>query len=69
MDLPPHFHTSVIHLRKIKWLPVSQKVESCIAVAVFKYWNGIVLSYINDMFKPLFKRYDSRSQKTLDIPL
>ena len=34
-----------------------------------KYENEIVSSYINDLFKPSYKRCNSRSQMALDIPL
>ena len=33
------------------WLPVSDRVEYCIANTVFKYWNGIVPGYIHEMFR------------------
>ena len=57
------------HFRKINWFPVSDRVEYCIENTVFKYWNGIVPGYINEMSKPLLCRYSTRSQMTLDIPL
>ena len=44
LDLPPCSHIGVIYFKKINWLPVSERVESCIATVVFKYWNGIVQS-------------------------
>ena len=59
-----------IHLiRKINWLPVSDRVEYCIANTVFNSWNGIVPGYIHEMFKPSLCRYSARSQMSLDIPL
>ena len=57
------------HFRKIHWLPVSDRVEYCIANTVFNYWNGIVPGYIHEMFKHSLCRYSTRSQMTLDIPL
>ena len=56
-------------LRKINWLPVSDRVKCCIANTVFKYWNRIVPGYIHEMFKPSFCRYNTRSQMPLDMPL
>ena len=49
-------------------LAVSERVESCIATTVFKYWNGIVPSY-NNMFKPSNKKYNTGSQMAFDIRL
>lgn len=43
-------------------------LESCTVTTVFKYWNSIV-PYINNMFKPSFNRYNTRSQMTLKAPL
>ena len=57
------------HFRKINWLPVSSRIEYCIANTVFKYWNGVVPGYILEMFKPSLFRYSTRSQIALDIPL
>ena len=48
-------------------LAVSERVESCIATTVFKYWNGIVPSYTNNM--PSYNKYNTKSQIALDIPL
>ena len=31
-------HINPSHFRKINWLPVSDRVEYCIAKTVFKYW-------------------------------
>ena len=59
---------SEISYRSI-WLPVSDRVEYCIANTVFKYWNGIAPGYIHEMFKPSLFRYSTRSQVALDIPL
>ena len=62
-------HLDVPHFRKINRLTVFERVESCIATIVFKYWNGIVPSYINDMFQPSLNRYNTSSQMALDTPL
>ena len=69
LKLPPRSHINPSHYRKINWLPVSDRVECCIANTVFKYWNGIVPGYIHEMFKPSLRRYNTRSQMALDIPL
>ena len=69
LNLPPRSHINPSHFRKINWLPVSDRVEYCIANTVFKYWNGIVPGYIHEMFKPSLCRYSTRSQMALDIPL
>ena len=69
LNLPPRSHINSSHFRKINWLPVSDRVEYCIANTVFKCWNRIVPGYIHEMFKPSLCRYSTRSQMTLDIPL
>ena len=46
LNLPPRSHIDPSHFRKINWLPVSDRVEYCIANTVFKYWNGLVPGYI-----------------------
>ena len=69
LNLPPRSHIGPSHFRKISWLPVSDRVEYCIANTVFKYWNGVVPGYIHEMFKPSLCRYSTRSQMALDIPL
>ena len=51
MDVP---HIDPSHCSKINWLPVSDRVECCIANIVFKCWNGIVPGYIHEMFKSLY---------------
>ena len=45
-NIPPRSHIDPLHFRKTNWLPVSDRVDYCIANTVFKYWNGIV----QDMF-------------------
>ena len=67
LNLAPRSHIDPSHFRKINWLPVSDRVEYCIANAVFKYWNGIVSGYIHEMFKSSLCRYRTGSQMALDI--
>ena len=69
LNLSPRSHIDPSHFRKINWLPVSDRVEYCIANTTFKYWNGIVPGYILKMFKPSLCRYSTRSQMALDILL
>ena len=33
---PPRSHVGAAHFRKINWLPVSERVEYCIAATIFK---------------------------------
>ena len=56
----PNFTST--HLRKINWLPVSNRVEYGIANTVSKHWNGIKLRKIHEMVKPPLRRYSTRSQ-------
>ena len=69
LNLPPRSHINPSHFRKINQLPVSDRVEYCIANTVFQYWNGIVPGYINEIFRPSLCRYSTRLQMALDIPL
>ena len=69
LNFPPRSHINPSHLRKIIWLPVSGKVEYCIAHTILKYWNGIAPGYIHELFMPSLCRYSTRSQKALNIPL
>ena len=69
LNLPPRSHIDPSHFRKINWLPVSDRVEYCIANTVFKYWNEIVPGYIHEMFMPSLCRYSTRSKMASDIPL
>ena len=69
LNLPPRSHIDPSHFRKINWFLVRDRLEYCIANTVFKYWNGIALGYIHEMFKLSLYRYSTRSQVALDIPL
>ena len=69
LNLPLRSHIDPSHFIKINWLPVSHRVEYCIANTIFKYWNGIVLGYIHEMFKPWLSKYSTRSKMASDIPL
>ena len=40
-----------------------------IANTDFNYWNGIVPGHICEMLNPSLRRYSTRSQMALDIPL
>ena len=62
----PCFHIGVFHLGK-KYLPVSERVEICITTTVFKYSNRMYNHII--IIKYSYKRYNTISQRTLDIPL
>ena len=62
-------HIEQSHFRKIKWLPVSERVEYCIANTVFNYRDGVAPGYIHEIFKPSLCRCSTRSQIALDIPL
>lgn len=53
----------------MNWLSVSERIESCIAATVFKYWTGIVPLYINNIFDPSQIRCNTKSQMTFDIPV
>ena len=38
------------HLKKINWLPVSERVKQFIAVSVYKFFNNLAPSYMKDIF-------------------
>ena len=69
LELPPRGLISPSHFRKINWLPVECRVELCTSPTVFKYWKGIELSYLNDMFMLSRNNYNTRSPIASDIPL
>ena len=69
LGLFPRFYVGALYLLKINYFPVSDTVESCTATALPKYWNAIVPSYINEMFKPSYNRYNTKTQIALYIPL
>ena len=47
LSLPPISHINPSQFRKINRLPVSDRLEYCIANTVLKYWNVIVPGYIH----------------------
>ena len=51
-NLPPRSYINPLRVRKMNWLPVSDRVEYCVANTAFNYWNAIVPGYIHEMFKP-----------------
>ena len=69
LELLTRGHINPSRFRKINWFPVERWVELCTSTTVFKYWKGIVPSYLNDMFVPSQNNYNTRSQMALDIPL
>lgn len=69
LNLAPRSHIALNHFRKRNWLPVSDRVEICTATTAFKYWRGIVPSYINDKSQPSLNMHNTRSQMELGIPL
>ena len=69
LNIRPRSHIDPSHFRKVNWLPVSERVEYCMANTVFNYRNGVVPGYIHEIFKPSLCRYSTRSQIALDIPL
>ena len=69
LNLAPRSYIDPSYFRKINWLPVSDRVEYCIANTVGKYRNEIVPGYIHEMFKPSLCWYTTKSQMTLNKPL
>ena len=62
-------HIGATHFRKVRWFQFFESVEYCIAATTFKYWSGIVQSYIDNMFKLLHNTYNLYSKAALDIIL
>ena len=54
LNLPARSYIDPSHIRKLNWLPVSNRSRILFANTVFKCWNGIVPGYIHEMFKPSF---------------
>ena len=61
LNLPLRSRIIPSHFRKITCLLANDWVEYCIVDTAFKYWNGIVPGYIQEMFKPSLYRYSTRS--------
>ena len=59
----------LLFLLHINNLPQSSEEEYFVANTIFKYWIGIVLGYIHEMFKLSLCRCSTRSQMALNIPL
>ena len=69
LELPPHGHISPSHFRKINWLTVECRVKLCTSTTVFKYWEEITPSHLNDMFMSSLNICSTRAQMALDMPL
>ena len=69
LDLPPSFHISTTHFRKINWVPVELRVGFCTATTVVKYCNQLTSSYFNEICTPSFNRCSTSSQMKLNITL
>ena len=69
LDHSPRTYISARHFNKINWLPVVHRTQLFTATTVFKFWNQLTPSYFEDIFTPSFNKYNTRSQKALDIPL
>ena len=71
LDLSSRSHKDAAHFRKIYWLPVSERVESCIAPTVLNIRTGLYRTIIISMIClcPLHNRYNTKLQMVLDTPL
>lgn len=67
--LPPRSHRNVNYVEKMNSPPVSKRVESCVTITAFIYWNEMVPSYFNGMSTPSHNSYNTRSQMVFNIPL
>ena len=64
LDLPPASHLDAAHSRKINWVPLFNEENFALQL----YSLNIVPSYINHMFKPSCKRYNTKLPAGLDMP-
>ena len=69
LALSTRTHISALHFNEINWPPVEHRVELCAATIVFKFLNQLTPSYFEDIFRPSFNKYDTRSKMALHIPL
>ena len=68
--MTPRSHVGTNEFIKINWLPTKSRVEQCLALNVYKYFNKIAPSYVNDLFLRSRNLYNTRRSHTaLDIPL
>ena len=60
------------HLKKINWLPVSERVNQFIAVSVYKFFNNLAPSYMKEVFTTAEKsrrtRYTNVTELKITIP-
>ena len=59
------------HLKKINWLPISERVNQFIAVSVYKLSNDLTPKYMEDIFKKSNNTHRTRytNETKLDIPM
>ena len=59
------------HLKKINWLPISERVNQFIAVSVYKFSNDLAPKYMEDIFKKSNNTHRTRytNETKLDIPM
>ena len=70
LNMSPRSHIGTNEFLKINWLPTKNRVEQCLALNIYKYFNKIAPSYVDDLFLRSQNPYNTRrSQTALDIPL
>ena len=59
------------HLKKINWLPVSERVNQIIAVSVYKFSKNLSPNYMTDIFKKTESKRRTRysDESKINIPL
>ena len=59
-------HIGAKKIKEINWLPTKERVEQRITIEVLKYWKGISLFYVNELFDPSRNTYKNIAlEKTL----
>ena len=69
LNLDNKAHVGTNEFLKINWLPTKKRVEQCICVNVFKFFNQMSPQYIAEIFHPSSSVHNTRrATQKLDLP-
>ena len=69
LNLDNSAHVGIDEFIKINWLPTKERVEQCICVNIFKFFNKMSPQYMSEIFHPSHSRYNTRmATLKLDLP-
>ena len=69
LNLDNKAHVGTNEFLKINWLPTKKRVEQCICVNVFKFFNQMSPQYTAEIFHPSSSVHNTRrAMRKLDLP-